>query len=89
MWHLLTIGESSALGPTAGVRLGDGPSCGDGPSPNHPLGVWWRGNEPKHPANGQPGMWLTHALGIGLLHIVLLSIPFFSVLRHGLDTCYL
>ncbi|XP_045336466.1 ORM1-like protein 1 isoform X2 [Leopardus geoffroyi] len=25
------------------------------------------------------GMWLTYALGVGLLHIVLLSIPFFSV----------
>ena len=24
-------------------------------------------------------MWLTYALGVGLLHIVLLSIPFFSV----------
>ncbi|XP_051705316.2 ORM1-like protein 1 isoform X2 [Oryctolagus cuniculus] len=25
------------------------------------------------------GMWLTYTLGVGLLHIVLLSIPFFSV----------
>ncbi|KAM4025162.1 ORM1-like protein 1 isoform 2-T3 [Anomaloglossus baeobatrachus] len=25
------------------------------------------------------GMWLTYALGVGMLHIVLLSIPFFSV----------
>lgn len=25
------------------------------------------------------GIWLTYALGVGLLHIVLLSIPFFSV----------
>ena len=25
------------------------------------------------------GMWLTYALGVGLLHIVLLSIPFCSV----------
>nr|XP_045000514.1 ORM1-like protein 1 [Jaculus jaculus] len=25
------------------------------------------------------GMWLTYALGIGLFHIVLLGIPFFSV----------
>lgn len=25
------------------------------------------------------GIWLTYALGVGILHIVLLSIPFFSV----------
>uniref|UniRef100_A0A673GET7 ORMDL sphingolipid biosynthesis regulator 1 n=1 Tax=Sinocyclocheilus rhinocerous TaxID=307959 RepID=A0A673GET7_9TELE len=25
------------------------------------------------------GIWLTYALGVGMLHIVLLSIPFFSV----------
>lgn len=25
------------------------------------------------------GIWLTYALGVGVLHIVLLSIPFFSV----------
>ncbi|XP_048878552.1 ORM1-like protein 1 isoform X1 [Brienomyrus brachyistius] len=25
------------------------------------------------------GIWLTYALGVGLLHVVLLSIPFFSV----------
>lgn len=25
------------------------------------------------------GIWLTYALGVGTLHIVLLSIPFFSV----------
>ena len=25
------------------------------------------------------GIWLTYALGVGMLHVVLLSIPFFSV----------
>lgn len=25
------------------------------------------------------GIWLTYALGVGILHVVLLSIPFFSV----------
>ncbi|RMC01426.1 hypothetical protein DUI87_21865 [Hirundo rustica rustica] len=31
------------------------------------------------------GIWLSYVLGIGLLHVVLLSIPFFSVPWSGLS----
>lgn len=49
------------------------------PRPNMNVGVAHSEVNPNTRVMNSRGMWLTYALGVGLLHIVLLSIPFFSV----------
>ncbi|KAJ8776215.1 hypothetical protein J1605_015690 [Eschrichtius robustus] len=48
-------------------------------SANMNVGVAHSEVNPNTRVMNSRGMWLTYALGVGLLHIVLLSIPFFSV----------
>uniref|UniRef100_A0A2K6G8I4 Uncharacterized protein n=1 Tax=Propithecus coquereli TaxID=379532 RepID=A0A2K6G8I4_PROCO len=43
------------------------------------VGVAHNEVNPNTHVMSSPGTWLRHASGVGLLHIVLLSIPFFSV----------
>lgn len=49
------------------------------PLANMNVGVAHSEVNPNTRVMNSRGMWLTYALGVGLLHIVLLSIPFFSV----------
>ena len=46
---------------------------------NKNVGISHREVNPNTWVMNSRGMWLTYALGVGLLHIVLLSIPFLSV----------
>lgn len=43
------------------------------------VGVAHSEGNPNTRVMNSRGIWLTYALGVGMLHIVLLSIPFFSV----------
>lgn len=43
------------------------------------VGVAHSEGNPNTRVMNSRGIWLTYALGVGMLHVVLLSIPFFSV----------
>ncbi|KAI5930224.1 ORM1-like protein 1 [Manis javanica] len=75
-WQALGLEETRFPRSRRCFPAGRGKSGG---GPNMNVGVAHSEVNPNTRVMNSRGMWLTYALGVGLLHIVLLSIPFFSV----------